>query len=381
VVRVVVRQQLGRHPLAFAIGIVAVRGRAGRTGTVLAGAEGVAHEKLAFAAPAAHREDLRLRAARGLVPHVGVVAVRRHGGPGTDVPRCGGGFERFGPAVVGNGPERKSGADQVEVFPFAGGGVVEEVARLVAPQHGVGGEEIAGVCAHGSVVAGDAQVGGKGADEQRPPVEHAPSLVVGGDALRLLAGDFELRFVEEDFEFAAGGHRAGRVKFEGARHALARHAAEGAEALGPESAQALAELRLVGEACDPERTAQAFLRVEVLGVGEAHPATAQADDEVRCHNLGRETARAVPAADRARARADTRPQTELFAHRGDRDLPAIRRAALGRHDLDSQFRFVQSVECRDGHSTTLPMASPLRRASPKVFPHRGTATTRARLER
>jgi hypothetical protein len=27
------------------------------------------------------------------------------------------------------------------------------------------------------------------------------------------------------------------------------------------------------------------------------------------------------------------------------------------------------------------MASPLRRASPKVFPHRGTATTRARLER
>jgi hypothetical protein len=50
----------------------------------------------------------------------------------------------------------------------------------------------------------------------------------------------------------------------------------------------------------------------VLGVGEAHPATAQADDEVRCDNLGRETARAVPAADRARVGADTRPQPELL---------------------------------------------------------------------
>jgi hypothetical protein len=52
--------------------------------------------------------------------------------------------------------------------------------------------------------------------------------------------------------------------------------------------------------------------VEVLGVGEAHRATAQADDEVRCHNLGRETALAVPAADRARARRGYAPADRAF---------------------------------------------------------------------
>jgi hypothetical protein len=230
------------------------------------------------------------------------------------------------------------------VLPLARGGVGEEVGGRGAPERGVGGEEVRQVLADGRVVAGDKLVGEKRADEERLPAERELALIVDRRAFDFLAGDFELRVVEENFEFATGAHRARGAQCEGLGGHAAEHAAQRRHAGGSEAAEPFAELGLVGEAFDAEGALEAVVGLQPLGVGQAHPAAAQRDDDLRGHDLGRVAALFVRARIERGLGAEEFPQAEPFAERGHGHLTAMHRVAVGRDKFNAQFGIVEGVE-------------------------------------
>jgi hypothetical protein len=104
--------------------------------------------------------------------------------------------------------------------------------------------------------------------------------------------------------------------------------ARGADA-GGAAAKPFAELGLVGEAFGTEGALEAVVGLQPLGVGQAHPAAAQCDDELRGHDLGRAVARLVRAGIERGLGAEEFPQVEPFAERGHGHLIAIHRVAVG----------------------------------------------------
>ena len=118
---------------------------------------------------------------------------------------------------------------------------------------------------------------------------------------------------------------------------------------------------LVGEAFDAEGALEAVVGLQPLGVGQAHPAAAQRDDDLRGHDLGREAALLVRARIERGLGAEQLPQAEPFAERGHGHLTAMHRVAVGGGKFNAQFGIVEGVE---RHVAASRRTTPRRRCTP-----------------